>query len=75
MTSNAYGPRKPRKVADTFTSPADATPAAEKKQSTTVWVPMNLNKQIRILAATHDTTQSDLVAEGMRMVIQKYSKE
>lgn len=73
--TNAYGRRQPRKVADTFTPAEDAQPAPEKKQSTTIWIPVNLNKQIRVLAATHDTTQSELVAEGMRMVIEKYTKE
>lgn len=69
--SATYGPRKPRKVIDTFHE-AD-TPPAEKKVNTSVWMSVETRQALRVCAATHGTTFSALIEEGAQAVLRKYN--
>ena len=67
-----YGPRKPRKVADTFREAS--APPVEKKVNTSVWMSVETRQALRICAATHGTTFSALIEEGAQAVLRKYNE-
>ncbi|GAB2546285.1 ribbon-helix-helix domain-containing protein [Brachybacterium huguangmaarense] len=64
---NAYQPRRRTKIADTFTNAPE--PTSEKKVNTTLWIPMNMHKQLKLIAAQNSTTISALMAEAAQHVI------
>lgn len=71
--SDAYGPPKNRKVADTFHD-VD-TPPAEKKVNTSVWMSVETRQALRICAAEQGTTFSALIEEGGQHVLRKYRNQ
>lgn len=76
-TGNGYGPRQNRPtMADTFRTdpdePAKKSAAAKKKVNSSIWIDPDLRKALRICAAANDTTISELLEEGARMVLDKH---
>jgi len=59
---------------------SETQPAADDKQKTTelprqtYYVPAELHKQLRLLALEQERNVSDLVVEGIGMVLEKYGK-
>ena len=72
MATSPFAPKNPNRttVKDTFQTPA--TPPAEKKVNTSVWLSVDTRQALKVCAAKNNTTISALLEEGAKKVLDKY---